>query len=432
MKKLVLILSALFLMVVFCSCQFFGNKEQETTGSADTTAQTGSGTAATTDTEEETTMPRLDYFGEDMDRYLSIDREDYMTIEVTVSDEFVIGDDDVEDYINSLRLKNKTADTGAVGVTDQPIALGDVVHFYYRGTIDGEAFEGGSYLPEKYDTPAELEIGSGRFIPGFEDAMIGIVPNTTSEDRMTSIKVTFPANYNKKLGGKEATFELYVVSVDKYILPTYDDSFITGTLKYEAKKKVYEDGELKAEFESEIRKQLVENIEDDLKNAKISAVWEKLYTLCTVKEIPQIEYDYYYKQYMDQFEQAYAYYNQQSVAYYGYKKYENFDVFAVEYMGLEEGDDWRTEFDKRCREAVMQNLLFHTIARKEGMEQVSDEEYRAELKYYVDMYSIYGYTEEDIEKLMGKSQLRESALYSKIADYLLGNTTVTFTKLTAS
>ena len=80
----------------------------------------------------------------------------------------------------------------------------------------------------------------------------------------------------------------------------------------------------------------------------------------------------------------------------------------------------------------MQNLLFHTIARKEGMEQVSDEEYRAELKYYVDMYSIYGYTEEDIEKLMGKSQLRESALYSKIADYLLGNTTVTFTKLTAS
>lgn len=422
MKKLVFILSALVLIALLCSCSAFGNTE-DTTAAGD-----GDTTATETATEEETTtMPRLDYYEADLDRYIAIDRTQYEKIEVTISDEYEIGDDEVAAYIEGKRFANKVEDTDAVGVTDQPIALGDVVHFYYRGTVDGVAFSGGSYLPDENETPASLEIGSGKFIPGFEDAMIGIVPNTTSADRMTSITVTFPDSYYEELRGKEAVFELYVVSVDKYILPTYDDAFITDVLKYEAKKDSYAEGELRAEFEAAVAEQLRADMEEDLKAAKIAEVWQVLYTLCTVHEIPQIEYDYYHAQYMNQFEEIYEYYNTQSLQYYGYKMYESLDEFVCEYMSLDAGADWEAELERGCKEIVTQNLLFHIIARQNDMEEITDEEYRAELEYYA---SYYGYTDTSkLEEAMGASQIRESALYNKVAEWLLARTETTFADL---
>jgi len=95
---------------------------------------------------------------------------------------------------------------------DGVIAKGDVVNFDFEGFVDGVAFEGGK--AEKFD----LEIGSGKFIPGFEDQMIGLKKGEAKD-----IQVKFPENYAKELAGKDATFKLKINEVSVKKIPELND-----------------------------------------------------------------------------------------------------------------------------------------------------------------------------------------------------------------
>ena len=88
------------------------------------------------------------------------------------------------------------------GIKEQVIALGDIAVFDFLGTVDGVPFEGGA--AENY----EMQIGSGQFIPGFEDQMIGM-----KKDEVKDVKVTFPENYTEELKGKDAVFKVTVHEV---------------------------------------------------------------------------------------------------------------------------------------------------------------------------------------------------------------------------
>ncbi|MBO7043992.1 trigger factor [bacterium] len=147
------------------------------------------------------------------------------------------------------------------------IEKGDDAVFDFEGTIDGEKFDGGS--AKQY----ELEIGSNRFIPGFEDQMVGMKIN---EER--DIKVPFPKDYQvKKLAGKDAVFHVTLHEIKKIVRPEYNNEFIKAL----AIEGVNTDEELRKHFEKEInddkarvyKDQVMKEISEELlKNVKISYV----------------------------------------------------------------------------------------------------------------------------------------------------------------
>ncbi len=100
-------------------------------------------------------------------------------------------------------------------VTDRPVENGDTVHLNYSGSVDGVKFEGGTAENQT------LVIGSGRFIPGFEDQLIGM-----NVDEEKTIQVTFPDPYqSKELAGKQADFEVKILDIQKTVKPELDDDF---------------------------------------------------------------------------------------------------------------------------------------------------------------------------------------------------------------
>ncbi len=127
-------------------------------------------------------------------------------------------DEEVNNAVNDL-LKSKAKPELKA---EQVIAKGDIAKFDFNGKVDGVEFDGGKA------TDYEMEIGSGQFIPGFEDQMIGM-----KKDETKDVVVTFPENYPaKNLAGKEAHFEVLVHEVKNNVLPELNDEFVKE-LKYE-------------------------------------------------------------------------------------------------------------------------------------------------------------------------------------------------------
>lgn len=143
-------------------------------------------------------------------------------------------------------------------VEDGEVQRGDLVVIDFRGFVDGEPFEGGE--AENY----QLEIGSGTFVGGFEDQLIGARPGDERE-----IEVTFPDSYHvKSLAGKQARFEVKVHDLKRKVLPALDDEFAKDVSEYETfaefREQVVKDLEHRAEHEKEhyIENSLVQKIVD--------------------------------------------------------------------------------------------------------------------------------------------------------------------------
>jgi trigger factor len=146
--------------------------------------------------------------------------------------------------------------------TERPIEMGDRIIFDYKGKIGDEYFEGGA--AEK----AQLDIGSGQFIPGFEDAMIGVAPNENRE-----ISVKFPDGYQAEhLAGKQATFEVFVHEIRKKELPEIDDDLAMDASDFDTLDAWKEDISRRLKHEAEHRaEQTMQNeaLEKAAENATI-------------------------------------------------------------------------------------------------------------------------------------------------------------------
>ncbi len=151
-----------------------------------------------------------------------------------------IGDADVDDMIDTIRKQNKTWEVVERGSDD-----GDQVTVDFAGSIEGEAFEGGS------GTDMTVEIGASRMIAGFEEGLKGL-----KKGEETSLSLTFPDNYSQKeLAGKPVEFKITVKAVEQVALPEVDEDF--------AKKMGVEDGNIE-----QMRKDIRENMQREL-DAKI-------------------------------------------------------------------------------------------------------------------------------------------------------------------
>lgn len=400
--------------MLFCSCGNFGGGREQIDNVLDKIYGT---TAPETTAPEGTTAPdaapeviRYDYFTNDMAQFLALSASDYDAFDCKVGTDFVLTDEVFEEQLKGLLYKYATATNGTEQVTDQPIRFGDQAYIYYRGEVDGVAFEGGSNMDDK--SPYKLGIGSGSFIPGFEEGLIGVVPAETSRENPFALHVTFPEQYKEELAGKDAIFYVVVEYVVQYDVPELTDAFVKDTLKYEPEDEVADtEGALAEAYLAEMRENMEQNLLESAQQAAISmAVYEMLDNL-TYTALPEGEVDAYYNDYIAEFEYYYNYYKYM----YGYS---SMDEFAVDYMGLEKGADWKTELKKQSEEMVKQDVLVHAIAEKEGFEEISEQEFKDELDYLVDYYGGQ-YTAEYIRENMGDANIKSSVLFGKFSDYIL-------------
>ena len=168
-----------------------------------------------------------------------------------------ITDEDIDKEIESMRRRRSQMVDAAEGAE---VKNGDLVTLDFKGFVDGEAFEGG----EGKDYP--LEIGSNRFIPGFEDQLIGAKVGEARD-----VNVTFPEEYHSKdLAGKPAKFECTIHSIKERQLPELDDEFAKKVSKFQTVE------ELRADIRKNLEHAAQQKADNDYKVAVIEKATENI------------------------------------------------------------------------------------------------------------------------------------------------------------
>lgn len=293
--------------------------------------------------------------------------------------EYNVTDKDVEHELEHIAEHNARL----VAVEDRPVEKGDTVVIDFEGFADGKAFEGGK--AENH----ELEIGSGKFIPGFEDQIIGM---KIDEDR--DIKVTFPKEYPaKELEGKEATFKIKLHEIKKKELPEINDEFAKDASEFDTledwKKSIREKqekaNESKAKFEMEDAA-----IETVCKNAKVDIPSGMIET-----QLDNMEKDISSR-----------------------LNYQGMNLDQYLQMIGKTKKEFRDENKEQAEKQVKTSLVLEAIM-KDAKVEVTEEEIDAKIK---EMAEMYGQKEEEVKQ---NSELRkyveESLKSEKTIHYIVDN-----------
>ena len=266
---------------------------------------------------------------------------EYKGIEVEVDEEqFAVKPEDVEKELERMQKQQGQLEP----VEDGTVEKGDRVIIDFEGFVDGEPFEGGK--AEQYT----LEVGSGTFIPGFEDQLIGMKAGEEKE-----IQVTFPEEYHvEDLKGKPATFKVKLHEIKRMNLPELDDEFAQDVSEFDTLE------ELKADIE----KNMKEKAEKDKENFIRNELVEKAAQNATV-EIPEVMIENETENMLRQFEQRLMY---QGLNLETYAQFTGQDQEALK-------DQFKEDAEKRVRA----DLVLEAIAKEEKIE-VTEEEVEAEIK----------------------------------------------------
>ena len=171
----------------------------------------------------------------------------YKGVEIEKLEAPKVSEEDIEKELK----RQQDANAKIVDVTDRPVQNGDMIKLDFAGTVDGEAFEGGK--AENYD----LTIGSGSFIPGFEDQLVGM---NIGEEK--DVNVTFPEDYGQKdLAGKAAVFACKVNAIKEKKLPELNDEFADEVSEFSTLD----------EYKKDIEKNLLVRAEEQYKQTKENA-----------------------------------------------------------------------------------------------------------------------------------------------------------------
>ena len=176
----------------------------------------------------------------EIELYPEVKLGQYLELEVPKA-EAKVKDEEVEAELARLAERN-----ARIVTVDRPADVGDSLLFDFEGFVDGKSFEGGK--AENYT----LKLGSGQFIPGFEEALAGV---SAGEER--DVNVTFPENYDPKLAGKDAVFHCKVHEVKETVQPELDDEFAKDVSEFDTL----------AEFRDSIRERLLKDHEEELGHA---------------------------------------------------------------------------------------------------------------------------------------------------------------------
>lgn len=355
------------------------NTETENAASTET-ATTDTGTSIL---DAQRVSEREDYVGlQDLDIDTYVTLNDYKNMKVTAYKPSV-DDASIESYINSNYL------TGSI--TDRAVENGDVVNIDYEGKEDGVAFEGGTA------SGAELEIGSGSFIAGFEEGLIGVMPGETTE-----LNLSFPEDYRStEHAGKAVVFTVKVNSIAysvEYADATDEDLKRLG-LAYNSKDELWEAA--KAEVEK--------NAEETFEANKTSAILNQCLSESTIHEIPEYLID-------EEIQNYEIYMESMCQMYYGM----NLEDYLSQSQGITIAD-FEADIRPDCEKTVQQYLLVEALARAEKIE-VTDELIREQAEEDIAGYE--GYTVDSYLEEVGYTTYRIFVLQELLVDRLVEIITV--------
>lgn len=277
----------------------------------------------------------------------TIDVNNYKGIEVTAKSTEVT-DEILEQEIQNVRERNSRL----VTVEDRPVQNDDLVVIDFEGFVDGVAFEGGK--AENYN----LKIGSGSFIPGFEDQIIGHSTN----DEFT-ITVKFPEDYQvEELKAKDADFKIVLHEIKERQLPDFDEEFVKDVSDKETI------DEYKEELKGEVAQRLQKESENDVENQ----ITDKLVELLE-GEVPQAMFTNEVNEMLREFDMRLR---QQGMDLNTYMQYTGMNIETL-------GGGYREQAEKR----VKLRLILEKIAEKEAIE-VSDEDVENEYARLAEAYKM--------------------------------------------
>ncbi|WP_455046450.1 trigger factor [Mogibacterium timidum] len=309
-----------------------------------------------------------------------IEVKNYKGLEVTkVASE--VTDADVDADLKRIQQSQARLET----VEGRKTQDGDTVVIDFDGSIDGKHFDGGN--AENF----ELKLGSGQFIPGFEEQLIGKDAGETVD-----VKVTFPENYNAKdLAGKDALFETKIHEIKVVVLPEIDDDLASDVSEFETL------AELKADVKKNLEKNARDGDETQMKN-------ELLDKLCETNEV-----DVPASMVEDEIDRMLNEMNQQ-LAYQGMSLDQYMQILGQTMKDVREGA--RVDANKR----VAMRILIRAVVAKEGIE-ATEAELEDELRKFAEQY---GQTVEQVKKVMGEDNMKffaEDVKTRKAIDFMFDN-----------
>ncbi len=259
-----------------------------------------------------------------------------------------VTDEEIDREVNTVRERNARE----IEVTDRPAELGDTAVIDYEGFVDGVAFEGGK------DSGHHLKLGSGQFIPGFED---GIVGKNVGEE--FDVNVTFPEEYGaKELAGKAAVFKVKLNALEKTELPEADDDFAVDVSEFNTF------AEYRADLASKIEKRHKDTADNELADKVEDALAEKL-----VAEIPECMVD---SEVETQVRESESRMQMQGLELSMYLKYFNMTL-----------DQYKEQIRPSALKRVKVELALEKIAELESVE-VNEEEINNEYNTVATTYSV--------------------------------------------
>ena len=304
----------------------------------------------------------------------------YLGVQVTKIDTSV-SDEEVEAAVEKERNNNART----VTVTDRPIANGDTAVIDFEGFVDGVAFEGGK--GENYP----LTIGSGSFIPGFEEALVGAELN-----KETEVNVTFPEDYHAtELAGKPAVFKCTVKEIKEKQLPDLDDEFASEVSDFDTM----------AEYREDVQKKLTSKKEEEAKIAKEEAVLDAVIADAQM-EIPDAMLETQQRQLLENFAQRIQ---AQGIT---LEQYMQFTGLTAQTMM----EQLKPEALKR----IQSRLVLEAVAAAEKME-ATEEDFEAEVKSMAEAYQMEADKVKELLGEQGAKQVKEDICVRKAADFIVDN-----------
>jgi len=373
-KKLVCMLAGMLAVGMLSGCGADGAGE-ESTVAENSVVQSDENVASSEATDIASSVVALDAA-----KYVTLG--DYKGLAVTVAPASV-DDATLESQMESKYFSYVTAENG--GITDRAVAEGDTVIIDYEGKKDGVAFAGGTAQGQS------LAIGSGQFIAGFEEGLVGVMPGDTVD-----LNLTFPTEYHSAdLAGQAVVFTVTV----HYIMPTEMDEAIIAKMGIpgvsnleDLKQSVYDEllAQAEASYATEVEYKVVEALVNN----------------CTFTELPAEEVERCVANVKTNIEMNASYYGLDGA------------TMAAYFYGATDYDAFLQE---QGENGLKQELAIQAVADNENL-NVTDEELDAMLLETAQMYGL-----SSVEELIGetdKNEYRSYLLYDKVSTFLVENAAV--------
>ena len=301
----------------------------------------------------------------------------YAGIEISAPVLKPVTDETVEQALSAIQREHAEIRE----ITDRPVQDGDTVILDFQGLLDGEAFSGGT--AENY----ELVIGSGRFIPGFEEQLIGAQVGVEKR-----LNLTFPESYDEpSLAGQPVVFVVTVHKITQAILPEWSDDFV----------REISDCDTVEAYREYIRKQLEEESIRQAEYQKQYMVWVEVLKNTTVHRFDEAAVEENTRIVIQDTKRQLADYN---------LTYEDY----LTYNGMTEAD-FEANAESQAKDIVTDHMVAQAIAEMENLE-LTEAEYQETLSQFAGAIEV---APEAYENQMGRAWIEREALTRKVMEYLV-------------